>query len=267
MQVIDCGHGTPVIVIPGIQGRWEWMSPTIESLASDCRVITFSLCDEPSSGFAVDAERGIENYLQQLDTVFERTHLDHAVLVGVSFAGPIAMEYSVRHPERVDALLLVSALPPDWTPDTRARFYMRAPLLLSPVFLLEAPVRAWRELRAALPRFTERLAFGLAQARRLLSYFLSPTRMTTRLRWLGQFEFSDPRSFDKPVMVITGEPGLDRVVPPEMTARYLRALPHARHEVLARTGHLGPVTKPGEFASMVHRFLNEVFCDGRRASA
>jgi hypothetical protein len=55
MQVIDCGHGTPVIVIPGIQGRWEWMSPAIESLASDCRVITFSLCDEPSSGFAVDA--------------------------------------------------------------------------------------------------------------------------------------------------------------------------------------------------------------------
>lgn len=267
MHVIDRGHGVPVIVIPGIQGRWEWMTPAIEALADVCRVITFSLCDEPSSGFSVDAERGIENYLQQLDRVFERAGLEHAVIVGISFAGPIAMEYSVRHPERVDALMLVSALPPDWTPDARARFYMRAPVLLSPLFFLEAPVRASRELRASLPRISERLAFGLQQGKRLLLYFLSPTRMTTRLQWLGRFHFSDPGSFDKPVMVITGEPDLDRVVCPELTARYLRALPQARHEVLARTGHLGPVTKPHEFASMVRRFLSEVSCDDQRASA
>ena len=267
MHVIDRGHGVPVIVIPGIQGRWEWMAPAIEALAGVCRVITFSLCDEPSSGFTSDAERGIENYLQQLDAVFERTQLEHAVIAGVSFAGPIAMEYSVRHPERVDGLLLVSALPPDWTPDARARFYMRAPVLLSPLFFLEAPLRASRELRTALPRITTRLVFGLQQARRLLRYFLSPTRMTMRLQWLGRFHFSDPRGFEKPVMLITGEPDLDRVVRPELTARYLRALPQARHEVLARTGHLGPVTRPHEFASIVRRFISEVSCDDQRASA
>ena len=267
MHVIERGHGIPVIVIPGIQGRWEWMIPAIDALAAQCRVITFSLCDEPSSGFAVDADRGIENYMRQLDVVFERARLDRAVLIGVSFAGPIAMEYSVRHPDRVDGLMLVSALPPDWTPDARARFYMRAPLLFSPLFFVDAPIRSSRELRAALPRVTERLVFGLQQTGRLLHYFLSPTRMTTRLKWLGQFQFSDPASFTKPVVVITGEPGLDRVVRPELTTRYLRTLPHARHEVLAGTGHLGTVTKPQEFASMVHRFLSELFSDGHRASA
>jgi pimeloyl-ACP methyl ester carboxylesterase len=244
VHVIERGHGIPVIVIPGIQGRWEWMTPAIDALATQCRVITFSLCDEPSSGFSVETDRGIENYMQQLDLVFERAGLDSAVLIGVSFAGPIAMEYSVRHPERVNGLMLVSALPPDWTPDARARFYMRAPLLFSPLFFVDAPIRSSRELRAALPRLTERLVFGLQQTGRLLHYFLSPTRMT---------------SFNKPVMVITGEPGLDRVVLPELTTRYLHALPNARHEVLAGTGHLGTVTKPQEFASLVHRFLSELF--------
>jgi pimeloyl-ACP methyl ester carboxylesterase len=267
MQIIERGQGTAVIVIPGIQGRWEWMTPAIDALAEHCRVITFSLCDEPSSGFATDADRGIENYMQQLDEVFARTDLGHAVVVGVSFAGPIAMEYSVRHPERVDGLMLVSALPPDWTPDARARFYMRAPLLFSPLFFVDAPIRAARELRASLPRITERLKFGAQQTNRLLHYFLSPTRMTTRLKWLGQFQFSDPSAFTKPVMLITGEPGLDRVVRPELTARYLQSLPHARHQVLARTGHLGTVTKPREFAAMVQAFLNELFYDDHRASA
>ena len=267
MHVIERGHGIPVIVIPGIQGRWEWLTPAIDALATVCRVITFSLCDEPSSGFTTDAERGIENYLHQLDAVYERTGLERAVLVGVSFAGPIAMEYAVRHPERVDALLLVSALPPDWTPDARARFYMRAPLLFSPLFLVDAPIRSSREVRAALPRLSERLSFGLQQSGRLARYFLSPRRMTMRLRWLGQFQFSNPASFHKPVMVITGETGLDRVVLPELTTRYLRDLPHARHQVFRGTGHLGTVTKPAEFARMVQQFLNEVFYDGQRASA
>ena len=267
MRIIERGNGVTVIVVPGIQGRWEWMAPAIDALARHCRVITFSLCDEPSSGFESDADRGIENYLHQLDHVFERTHVSHAVLVGLSFAGPIAMEYAVRHPERIDALLLVSALPPDWKPDARARFYMRAPLLLSPLFFIDAPIRASRELRAALPRLVDRLVFGLRQTGRLVRYFLSPTRMTTRLRWLEQFQFSDPASFSKPVMVMTGEPELDRVVRPELTTRYLEAIPHARHQLFSSTGHLGPVTRPNEFAMLVRRFLDEVFDDDRRATA
>lgn len=267
MHVIDRGSGTPIVLIPGIQGRWEWMSPAVDALARQCRIITFSLCDEPSSGFALDADKGIENYMQQLDEVFAHVHLESAVVMGVSFAGPIAMEYAVRNPHRVSALMLVNALPPDWAPDVRARFYMRAPLLFSPFFFIDAPMRASRELRAAFPRLGDRLAFGLQQTNRLLRYFLSPTRMTTRLKWLGQHQFRNPASFDKPVMIITGEPGLDRVVRPELTARYLHALPHAQHEVLVGTGHLGTVTKPREFASIVHRFLSELIGDVRRASA
>jgi hypothetical protein len=50
MKIIDRGGGTPVVVIPGIQGRWEWMKPAIDALAQRCRVITFSLADEPSCG-------------------------------------------------------------------------------------------------------------------------------------------------------------------------------------------------------------------------
>lgn len=267
MSIVDRGRGTPVVMIPGIQGRWKWMAPAVDALASRCRVITFSLCDEPGSGFPMSPERGMENYLTQLEEVFERTGLTRAVLVGVSYAGPIATEFAVRHPDRVRALVLVSALPTDWTPDARARFYLRAPLLLSPVFVVDASLRAARELRAALPRLVDRLRFSIAQVGRVIRTFPAPWRMASRIRWMLAFRFSDPSAVRCPVLVITGEPGLDRVVPPEQTRRYVQAIAGAKHMTIPRTGHLGLLTRAATFAAAVCEFADEHIVDARRASA
>lgn len=265
--MIDRGSGIPVVIMPGIQGRWEWLAPTVDALAKRCRVVTFSLCDEPTSGFRCEPERGIENYLAQLDEAFERARLKDAVLVGVSYTGPIAAEFAARRPGRVRGLVLVSALPPDWTPNRRARFYLRSPRLLSPLFLLDAPARALPEIRASFPHLGPMVRFTAGQVQRTLRAFLSPSRMATRLRWTEQFQFVDPALITQPVLVITGEDGLDRVVSPALTRRYLAALPAARHAVLPRTGHMGLLTKPAEFADMVRQFADEVSTDARRVSA
>jgi pimeloyl-ACP methyl ester carboxylesterase len=243
------------------------MAPAVDALAERCRVITFSLGDEPTSGFPLEPERGVENFLSQIQFVLDRAALADAVLIGVSYAGPIATEFAVRHPDRVRALLLVSALPPDWEPDRRALFYLRAPRLFSPVFLLDAPMRAQREIRAAFPTLSRRLRFSARQTATFLRCFISPSRMATRIKWLREFQFSDLSQYRNPVMVITGEPGLDRVVRPELTRRYLDALPQARYEILRGTGHLGVSTKPREFSELVRRFLDELTDDARRASA
>jgi pimeloyl-ACP methyl ester carboxylesterase len=69
------------------------------------------------------------------------------------------------------------------------------------------------------------------------------------------------------VLVITGEDGLDRVVDPALTRRYLAALPAAQHVVLSRTGHIGMLTKPAEFAEIIFRFATETSHHARRVSA
>jgi len=265
--VIDRGTGTPVVIMPGIQGRWEWLAPAVDALAARCRVITFSLCDEPTSGFRFDPARGIENYLGQLDEAFERAQLKDAVLIGVSYSGPIAAEFAVRNPDRLRGLVLVGALPPDWKPNRRARFYLRAPRLLSPLFLLDSPARVLPEIYTALPGIRARLAFAVGHGIRLLKAWLSPSRMAARLRWTAAFEYADPGQIRQRVLVITGEERLDRVVAPELTKRYLAALPAAEHMVIPRTGHLGLLTRPTEFADAVGRFADEVSSNARRASA
>ena len=91
--------------------------------------------------------------------------------------------------------------------------------------------------------------------------------MATRLRWMEDFHYSDVSTLAQPVLVITGEDGLDRVVDPALTRRYLAALPSARHVVLPKTGHIGMLTKPVEFAEIVCRFADEGSHDARRISA
>jgi pimeloyl-ACP methyl ester carboxylesterase len=264
--MIDRGSGTAVVLMPGIQGRWEWMAPAVDALAKHCRVVTFSLCDEPTSGFSFEAGRGIDNYLAQLDEALDRAGLESAILIGVSYSGPIAAEFAARRPHRVRGLVLVSALPPDWVPNRRARFYLRAPRLLSPLFLLDSPARILPEVRASLPGMRPAMRFVAGQVNRTMRAFLSPTRMAARLRWNESYQFVDPKEISQPVLVITGEDALDRVVSPALTRRYLSALPCAQHVVLAQTGHIGLLTKPAEFAEMVRRFADESV-NARRASA
>ncbi len=256
--MIDRGKGTPIVLIPGLQGRWEWMRPAVDALAKHHRVITFSLCDERSSPFPCDPGRAFENYISQLDLVLDRAGLDRAVIAGVSYGGLIAAEFAARRPERVSALVLASALHASWEPDQRQQSYLDSPILRSPLFVATAPQRMRPELVAAMPSMVERLRFSASHGARV---FLSPTtpgRMARRIVWARSHQFADPHRVTAPALVLTGEPGLDRVVPVDVSRRYLNDLEQAEHVVLKRTGHLGLVTRPEAFAGVLERFVNDV---------
>ena len=87
MKIVDRGGGTPVVVIPGAQGRWEWMKPAIDALAQRCRVITFSLADEPSAAAPFDPQRGFWCYVDQVRDALDAAGVDRAAICGVSYGG------------------------------------------------------------------------------------------------------------------------------------------------------------------------------------
>jgi pimeloyl-ACP methyl ester carboxylesterase len=55
---------------------------------------------------------------------------------------------------------------------------------------------------------------------------------------------------------MTGEPGLDRVVPVESTREFVRLCHNAEYAMMDRTGHIGLVTQPDRFARIVGEFVN-----------
>ena len=99
MKIIDRGGGTPIVVIPGVQGRWEWMKPAIDALAQRCRVVTFSLADEPSCGGRFDEARGFDSYVDQVRDALDAAGIDAAAICGVSYGGLIAAAFAARYPD------------------------------------------------------------------------------------------------------------------------------------------------------------------------
>src|SRR5438874_403911 len=150
MYVIEHGQGSPLVLVPGIQGRWEYMRPAIEALAASFRVITFPLCGEPDSKRDVDPAMGLDNYAAQILTVLDASGIERATICGVSFGGLVALRFGACHRDRVAALVLASTPAPVWRLRRRHQVYVRVPWMFGPVFLAEAPWRLRAEIRAAM---------------------------------------------------------------------------------------------------------------------
>lgn len=254
--MIDIGHGPPIVLIPGIQGRWEWMRPAVDALARRCRVITFSLAGEPRSGATLDRAHVFDGFVGQVDEALDRARVTCAAICGVSFGGLVAVRYAARRADRVQALVLVSALGPHWHPDERARSYMRAPQRLAARFFAGALGRIAPELRVTFPSPRERWSFAWRSCRSVIAAPASPKRMSLRAGAAAAESFvEDCARIAAPTLVLTGERALDHVVPVETTLEYVRLIPGARSAVLEGTGHLGLVTRPGRFTEIVTDFV------------
>lgn len=257
MDIIDRGEGVPIVVIPGVQGRWEWMTPGIDALAQRSRVITFSLADEPSANARFDESAGFSNYVDQVRDALDAARLERAAICGVSYGGLIAAAFAARYPGCASSLILVSALPPSWRPDARVAFYVRHPWLMTPLFCAGS-LQFYGEIAAAQDSWWGGITTAGSAALTVLRHMFHPGRMARRVHLLSSARIDAELARVKvPTLLVMGEERFERVVPPRLTKEYLAIWPHARVETLARTGHLGVITRPGEFAALVSRFVSE----------
>jgi pimeloyl-ACP methyl ester carboxylesterase len=244
-------------VVPGIQGRWEWFRPALDALAGHCRVASYSLCGEFGCGWPRDPALGFDNYLRQLDDVTGQVGTPVAIC-GVSYGGFIALRYAATRPDRVRALILVSAPAPGWIPTAVQRAYIEHPWRAAPKFVLTSPFRMAPEIYAAFDGWGERLRAAAGQALRVARAPMIPGLMAARIVEQQALDFMpDAAAVRVPTLVISGEPHLDRVVPVESTRKYLDMIEGANYAMLERTGHIGLVTRPQAFASIVGRFVSE----------
>ena len=256
MQVIERGGGEPLVVVPGIQGRWEYQQAAIDALAATYRVLTFSLGDEPSAHADFDPDHALDSFVAQISGALDQAGIARAVICGVSFGGVVALRFAARYPDRTVALVLVSTPGPVWSLRPRHEVYARRPLLYGPLFLLETPFRVRREIAIAIPSRLERLRFSLAQLRTLVRAPLSLSRVAARARLLGAgVRAQECAEITVPTLIVHGDPRLDHVVDVAGTSDYARLIRGATITRLARTGHLGCITRPDAFAEAVRTFV------------
>ena len=244
MKVIDRGNGPALVLIPGLQGRWEYLRPAVDALSASFRVLTFSLGSE-----------NLDGYARQVDAVMDAARVEHAVICGVSFGGLIAARFAAQYPTRCDALILASTPQPKLHLRPRHQFYLRAPWIFGPLFLAETPFRLRPEIRIAMPDAKARRQFSWQSLRTVIGAPISLAQMAARARMISTEDVTpDCARITAPTLVITGERDLDHVVPVDGSSQYLRLIPNSRAVVLERTGHLGSITRPDAFAAIIRAF-------------
>lgn len=245
--MFDRGSGNPIVVIPGLQGRWEWMAPALNALTRYGRVISYTLGRVTT----------FEELLDQLDGVLDAKHLQAVSICGISYGGRVAAAYAATRSRRVATLVIASAPGPSFEPNQRQAAYLSRPWRSTPAFIFGGPVRLWPEIAAALPSATSRIRFSLTHGWRMATAPIVPATMAARMHLPMRLDLHAAcAGIAVPTLVVTGAPGLDRVVPPASTREYVSLIPDAKYEMMGDTGHLGLITQPERFARVVGTFVN-----------
>ena len=238
----------PLVLIPGIQGRWEYMRGTVDALSAHFQVLTFSL-----------RGRTMEDYVDQVSSALEEHHVERAVICGVSFGGLVALRFAASFPDRAIALVMASTPGPVWHLRPRHQMYARLPWIFGPLFLAETPFRLRAEMSAALPDRRARWAFKRGVLRTFMTAPVPLTAMAARARLIERLDAREDCSrVTAPTLVVTGEPQLDHVVRADRSHEYVRLIGGARGAVLERTGHAGTMTRPEAFAAVVREFVQGI---------
>src|ERR1035437_8136744 len=139
VNVIELGHGPPIVFIHGLSGSWPNWLAQLPVLAAAHRVIALDLPGFGSSPMPT-REISISGYARTLERLFVELGIDAAAVVGNSMGGFIAAELAIAFPQLVERLVLISAAGISTTDDPRPR---RAIPTLRRVERITAAGAAW----------------------------------------------------------------------------------------------------------------------------
>jgi pimeloyl-ACP methyl ester carboxylesterase len=102
------GEGPPLVLIHGLAGRWQNWLENIPRLAQHRRVVALDLPGFGRSAMPVQPT-SISLYADTVDALCDALELGHVAVVGNSMGGFTGAELAIRHPARVERLVLVDA--------------------------------------------------------------------------------------------------------------------------------------------------------------
>ncbi|MDQ2675392.1 MAG: alpha/beta fold hydrolase [Actinomycetota bacterium] len=260
LAVLSAGEGTPLVCIHGLGGTKASFLPTVSALApGGFRVICVDLpgfgdSHKPGSG-RYDAPWFAKAVIQLLDELgIERAHL-----AGNSMGGRISIEAGLRHPDRVDRLVLLSpALA--WLRDRGWKWLLRMPLPQLG-YLQPTPRRLVEPVvRRIVPGAND--GWAAAGVDEFLRSYLTPAGRYAFYESARNIYMDEPHGEDglwsrltklaPETMFVWGRQ--DQLVPISFMKHVEKTLPAARHLEL-ECGHVPQVELPGPTHRAMAKFL------------
>jgi proline iminopeptidase len=271
---LDVGAGPPLVVVHGgPEFDHSYLRPELDRLAGSFRVVYY---DQRGRGRSAEGVRpgdvSLRSEIEDMERVRSELGLESVAVLGHSWGGVLAMEYAVRHPERVSHLILLGTAPAsagDWRL-LREAFARNRPAAdqeaMGALTSTDAFARGDLEAEAAFYRIHFRMTLRRpdlleALVARLLSNYTADGVLLARAiehrlsdetsRSADWDLFPELRKLDVPTLVLHSEHDF---IPVELAERIADAVPQARLSVLPGCGHFTFLEAPQAVSEEVARF-------------
>jgi pimeloyl-ACP methyl ester carboxylesterase/DNA-binding CsgD family transcriptional regulator len=240
------GQGEPVVFLPVgithlqlVRRHDRRLADWIQRMEECFRLVCYDSRGQGMSTRQLPPDHTISDLERDLEAVVDRLNLRRFVLVGYFYSAHVAVRYAVKHPERVKALVLISA-----------SLSMSAWPLDGMISIAE---RNWEGfLHAWVPA-----SFSAAERQELVDYFKRAREAKDWLVSARAFSASDItselESLKLPTLVLHPRDFL--WLPPEESVRLAASIKDARYTLL--DGQL-PLGDPEQTVAAITGFLSEV---------
>ncbi len=260
VNFIRQGEGAPVILIHGVAASiFDWVDLTPELVAAGYAVYALDLLGHGQSLKPKELDQyHVDRIFEHLDGWIDSLKLDTPlILVGHSLGGYLSIEYALRYPEKVRALVLSDAF---YTLDqlpALLRFHYKRPLINL-------------GLISYAPRWLIRLSLELSGLF-IRNGYVVPTSKAGRAQTANDYKRASPGIYNilattrdlTPVLAQVTAPALviwgvhDQSLSPKSFPKLAAALPNAR-TVAMQAGHVPHQSHAGEYNRHVLEFLRSL---------
>jgi pimeloyl-ACP methyl ester carboxylesterase len=248
MYYEEHGDGPPLVFAHGVGGNHASWYQQVPFFARSYRMIT---CDQRGFGFSDDRnDLGRANFVDDLRALLDFLGIGKVSLVAQSMGGSTCMGFTVRYPERTNALVMADTLVGITLPDalrTRQQENTEATRNLSQ---LERVVSKTLPLRdpAKAELYLQIASFNRNNANRLNTSGSQPAPIT--------MDQVSSAAKTVPMLFLVGEE--DVLQPPDLVRAAGQVVPNARLAIVPNSGHSVYFEQPEVFNYEVNRFLADV---------
>jgi pimeloyl-ACP methyl ester carboxylesterase len=248
------GTGLPVALAYGIGGNAGMWEPNVGALAARHRLILWEPRGHARSDSPNDPTRvTFGHWVLDLHDLLDHLNLPRAVVGGLSLGGGIATRFTLQHPGRVIALIVIDSSSAAGLPLSVENLVMRAQSIK---VTLEGGMDAMAEFAiASNPNVAGRLRLDPSARKEILDYYrmLTPIGYANALRALLQMDYITDRlpQVQAPTLLVCGDedPSLQpmRVMEQKIAG--------ARFVLLSPAGHFANRDQPDAFNDALLQFL------------
>ena len=247
------GEGPALVLLHGLGGDRAFWAAELPQLRDDFQVITVDLRGSGDTPVTDDGH-SMATLADDVCAVLDVAGVESAHVVGFSMGGLVAQALAVRHPGRVERLVLASTYA---VMNPQARMFLDA---VRDVVLAEG------SLRAVFPLVAPWLfSIGFLADPAHAAWFTAPEDDPDEIPeppagWLAQYQAqrdfdgrADLASIRASTLVLSG--GQDRLVPADDAAELAAGIAGATASTYAGSGHLINVEEPDRFVARVRAFV------------